>query len=178
MCYALSAFVRCSPLNAALALKRLLMFLFKINDSKLSYSFKASVLSSCIALALACSYHFLVGLPEEAPNENLSFSLFDAFGLILFAPFVETILIVLLIWLVQKFTQNILLVACVVALSISVLHSLSHPLWGLFTFAPFVVFCLGFQVWQKISTSEGVKVAFLTHAFHNSYVFILVGLSG
>lgn len=170
--------MRCSPLNRALALKRVLMFLFKINDSKLSYSFKASVLSSCIALALACLYHFLVGLPEEAPNENLSFSLFDAFGLILFAPFVETILIVLLIWLVQKFTQNILLVACVVALSISVLHSLSHPFWGLFTFAPFVVFCLGFQVWQKISTSEGAKVAFLTHAFHNSYVFILVGLSG
>ncbi|MVC61976.1 hypothetical protein D6V01_18535, partial [Vibrio cholerae] len=119
-----------------------------------------------------------VGFPEEAPNEDLSFSFFDAFGLILFAPFVETILIALLIWIVQKFMQNILLVAFLVALSISVLHSLSHPLWGLFTFAPFVVFCLGFQVWQKISTSEGAKVAFLTHAFHNSYVFILVGLSG
>ncbi|EMG1677262.1 hypothetical protein V4Y95_003613 [Vibrio cholerae] len=170
--------MRCQPLRRALALKGVRMFLFEINDSKMSYSFKASALSACIAFGFACLYHFLVGFPEEAPNEDLSFSFFDAFGLILFAPFVETILIALLIWIVQKFMQNILLVAFLVALSISVLHSLSHPLWGLFTFAPFVVFCLGFQVWQKISTSEGAKVAFLTHAFHNSYVFILVGLSG
>ncbi|CDT89098.1 putative membrane protease (lipoprotein) [Vibrio diabolicus] len=154
------------------------MFLFKRNDSKISYSFKASILSACIVFVLACLYHFFVGFPEEAPNENLSFSFFDAFGLILLAPVVETTLLVLLILLAQKVTENTLLVACMVALFISVLHSLSHPLWGLFTFVPFVVFCLGFQVWQRVSTSEGAKVAFLTHAFHNSYVLILVGLSG
>ncbi|HHF2906886.1 TPA: hypothetical protein ACPJZ5_004751 [Vibrio diabolicus] len=55
---------RCSHLNAALALRRVRMFLFKINDSKMSYSFKASVLSACIAFGFACFYHFLVGNPE------------------------------------------------------------------------------------------------------------------
>ncbi|MCO4752678.1 hypothetical protein DK128_18080 [Vibrio cholerae O1 biovar El Tor] len=50
--------MRCQPLRRALALKGVRMFLFEINDSKMSYSFKASALSACIAFGFACLYHF------------------------------------------------------------------------------------------------------------------------
>lgn len=152
------------------------MFLFRGVGSKIVYSFKASLLTALTTFAFVLSFHLLVGLPDESPNENLSFSLADAFGLIVFAPFVETLLLVPVLLLGLKFSKNTVLVACLVALVLSALHSMIHPLWGLFIFAPFVVFCIGFQVWQRNSTFEGAKVAFLIHALHNSYVIILMGL--
>ncbi|MEZ9233828.1 hypothetical protein AB4259_22510 [Vibrio amylolyticus] len=152
------------------------MFLFKRTASKIAYSFKASLLSASVAFALVFIFHFFIGLPDETPNENLSFSFADAFGLILFAPLVETILLVPVVLLAKKLTKSIVLAACLGALFFSILHSMLHPIWGLFTFAPFVVFCIGFQVWHKKPVPEGARVAFLIHAFHNSYVIMIMGL--
>ncbi len=150
------------------------MFLFSNNESKIIYSLKASILSFSITIPIAFITAAFIVLPDEGPDIGFSFA--DAFGLILFSPIVETLLMIPMIILISTFSKNIMVIAGITALIWSLLHSSAYPLWGVFTFVPFIIFSVGFQVWKKESTLSGGITAFLIHALHNCYVIFSVVL--
>ncbi|EOW9192533.1 TPA: hypothetical protein ACMDP5_003575 [Vibrio cholerae] len=150
------------------------MFLLSRKESKLGYCLKASAVSFCSAVAFAVIVNLLYGLPADGPDVGMT--LIDVFGTVLVGPALETLLMTLILVLIAKFTDRIFLSACLCAFVFSVLHSMSHPLWGIFTFIPFVVFGVAFQVWRQSSTKVGFTIGFSIHALHNSYYVLLVGM--
>ncbi|EGQ9322208.1 hypothetical protein NMS74_003631 [Vibrio cholerae] len=117
----------------------------------------------------------LYDLPADGPDVRITLA--DVLGTVLVGPALETLLLTLILVLITKFTDRIFLSACFCAFIFSILHSMSYPLWGMFTFMPFVVFGVAFQVWRQSSPKVGFTIAFLIHALHNSYV-LLVGMLG
>ncbi|EHK7543421.1 CPBP family intramembrane metalloprotease [Vibrio cholerae] len=117
----------------------------------------------------------LYDLPADGPDVRMTLA--DVLGTVLVGPALETLLMSLILVLITKFTDRIFLGACFCAFIFSILHSMSYPLWGMFTFIPFVVFGVAFQVWRQSSPKVGFTIAFLIHALHNSYV-LLVGMLG
>ncbi|EPR6691912.1 hypothetical protein ACU741_003648 [Vibrio cholerae] len=108
------------------------MFLLSRKESKLGYCLKASAVSFCSAGALAVIVDLLYGLPADGPDVGMT--LVDVLGTVLVGPALETLLMTLILVLIAKFTDRIFLSACLCAFIFSVLHSMSHPLWGMFTF--------------------------------------------
>ncbi|ENV1283171.1 hypothetical protein ACE25E_003852 [Vibrio cholerae] len=151
------------------------MFLLSRKESKLGYCLKASAVSFCSAGALTVIVDLLYDLPADGPDVRITLA--DVLGTVLVGPALETLLLTLILVLITKFTDRIFLSACFCAFIFSILHSMSYPLWGMFTFMPFVVFGVAFQVWRQSSPKVGFTIAFLIHALHNSYV-LLVGMLG
>ncbi|WP_394154378.1 hypothetical protein [Vibrio maritimus] len=129
-------------------------------------------MSFSVAAALVLLVDFIWGLPFDGPDIEVSIA--DSFGSILFGPAIETLLMVALLLFVTEFTDRIILPAFLCAFIFSLMHSMSHPLWGVFTFIPFVIFSIAFLVWRQNSTKTGFTVAFSTHALHNSFM-VLIG---
>ncbi len=118
-------------------------------------------------------FDLIFGLPSDGPDVELT--IIDSLGTILFGPALETLLMVAILMFITKFTERVVFSACLCALFFSFLHSMSYPLWGLFTFIPFVIFGVAFQVWRNNSTKAGFTVAFFIHALNNGYV-VLIGM--
>ena len=93
-------------------------------------------------------------------------------SVVVISPFVETLLMFLLLKLLQ-FVRNETLVSLLSALVWAGLHSLAEPAWGLVIFGPFVVFSAAFLRWQRTSTREAIKVVFGIHAIHNLFPSLL-----
>lgn len=120
------------------------MFLLSRKESKLGYCLKASAVSFCSAGALTVIVDLLYDLPADGPDVRMTLA--DVLGTVLVGPALETLLMSLILVLITKFTDRIFLGACFCAFIFSILHSMSYPLWGMFTFIPFVVFGVAFQV--------------------------------
>ncbi|GMQ46712.1 hypothetical protein [Vibrio sp. 10N] len=150
------------------------MFLLNGNGSKIVYSLKASVISFGVAGLLAVIIDLVFGLPSDAPMYALTVA--DILGAVIFSPVIETLLLAAILVFINKFTEHVILSACLCALVFSLLHSMVFPLWGVITFVPFVIFGIAFQIWKLTSTKAGVQVACFIHALNNGYV-VLVGMA-
>ena len=92
--------------------------------------------------------------------------LFALFGLIVFAPIAETLIMggVLLVLL-----RLVGPTAAVLASSAgwAVAHSLAAPIWGLIIWWPFLIFSTLFVVWRNRSLAAAFAVPAAVHALHN-----------
>jgi len=149
------------------------MFLFERKDSKLLYCIKASLLAFVIAAVLVHVVDFFIGVDVDREVQKTFLS---AFMIIIFAPALETLLMIPIIWIVFKLTGHMVVTAVVNALIWAVLHSLAFPMWGLFVFMSFVIFGIGYQVWHQVSWKTGALVVFGILALLNSYVLLFVWL--
>lgn len=95
------------------------------------------------------------------------------FALVLFAPFVETLIMAGFIWLFEKFLPT---AGAVIASAVAwgVFHSLSAPGWGLVIWWPFIIFSLIYVVWRQRGFWTGIGVAAATHALQNLGPAILI----
>ena len=88
------------------------------------------------------------------------------FGLVVFAPVVETLIMgtVLLVLLrLAGPTAAVLLSSA----GWGILHSLAAPIWGLIIWWPFLVFSTLFVVWRGRSLGAAFAVPAAVHALHN-----------
>ena len=88
------------------------------------------------------------------------------FALVLFAPFLETLIMAGLIWLFERFlpTTGAIVVSAVVW---GGLHSAQAAGWGLVIWWPFLIFSTLYVVWRQRGFWIGIGVAATTHALQN-----------
>lgn len=86
--------------------------------------------------------------------------------LVLFAPFVETLIMAAFLELLLRFVPP---PAAVLASAIGwgVAHSLAAPAWGLVIWWPFLIFSTLYVTWSKRSALAGIGIVFTVHALQN-----------
>ncbi|HXG81232.1 MAG TPA: hypothetical protein VNJ05_05480 [Sphingomicrobium sp.] len=88
------------------------------------------------------------------------------FALVIFAPFVETLLMAGLIWLFERFLPTTGAVIAS-ALAWGGFHSAQALGWGLVIWWPFLIFSTLYVVWRQRGFWTGIGVAATTHALQN-----------
>ncbi len=96
----------------------------------------------------------------------------EMMGSVVVAPFVETLLLGLILRLLTFFVTNTLRVAAISALTWGILHGIYSLARGLTVLWPFFVDSVCFLEWQKKSLSRAITVTALIHGFHNLVAMI------
>ncbi|WP_234402716.1 hypothetical protein [Pseudoalteromonas piratica] len=90
-------------------------------------------------------------------------------------PLVETLLLLIGILFINRFSKNIHLTSAISAVIWAGMHSYVSPVWGVVTFLPFYIFSLAFLVWKENSILCGFFVSFIIHSLQNNFaVFLMV----
>jgi len=96
------------------------------------------------------------------------------FVMCVFVPVVETLLMAIVIFALQRAALRPTWVPWVSALIWAVLHSLAEPTWGLGIFWSFVIFSLCFVTWVKKSWWLAIAMTAMLHALHNLFPALLL----
>jgi len=99
------------------------------------------------------------------------------FGMVVFSPIVETLLMMVVFWFLRKFTQVLLKLAVWSAVLWALFHSLAWLPWGVIVFWAFVVFSICYLSWEKVSRSRAFWITSATHAMLNLIPGILTVMS-
>lgn len=88
------------------------------------------------------------------------------FGLVVFAPLVETLIMGAVLLVLLRLTGP---TAAVLGSSAGwgIAHSLAAPIWGLIIWWPFLVFSTLFVVWRSRSLAAAFAIPAAVHALHN-----------
>jgi hypothetical protein len=135
------------------------------------YIIKVTLLAVSIGLPIA----YLLGFffPDaEVPDFEVDVHLFVT-G-VLFGPVIETVLMIPIIALLRKITQNIYYVSIFSAFFWGVIHSLQAPLWGVGVFTLFFLLTIAYQNWDVRSRGHALLVVTSIHALNNA-VAIAIG---
>jgi hypothetical protein len=150
-------------------------FIADTERNKALYVLKAWLLTLLPSMALAVIAGSLVG-NESGPK-------FDASGpvllflLVVFAPVVETLIMVLPLLLLNRLfgpTAAVILNA----LGWGIAHSMEAPAWGLIIWWPFFVFSTIVLVWRKKSLATGMLLVMCIHAMQNAGPALLMLATG
>ncbi len=142
----------------------LLETLFNTDQPIRRYVWKAYLIAFIPSIIISMAVGFL--FPEDGPSFEGSIASL-VIGIIIVGPWIETLLMLPIIWLAKRFLSGILRVAVASALTWAVLHSLIAPVWGLGVFWPFVVFSISYLEWSKKSIWKGIAVTALIHTCQN-----------
>jgi len=88
-------------------------------------------------------------------------------GVLLFSPWLETLMMWPVLWVLQRCFRSTLVAAAASAVGWAVLHSLAAPTWGLVVAWPFFVFSVCFLEWRKKSTARAIVATALVHMGQN-----------
>jgi hypothetical protein len=88
------------------------------------------------------------------------------FALVVFAPFLETLIMAGLIWLFERLLSTTGAVAAS-AIAWGIFHSSQAIGWGLVIWWPFLIFSTLYVVWRQRGFWAGIGVAATTHALQN-----------
>jgi hypothetical protein len=133
----------------------------------------------CLAgsVALSAASQFLV--PDLAKPQ---FPLVPAglllFMLVVFAPFVETLIMAALLELMLRLRVPPAVAIALSALGWGVAHSLQAPAWGLVIWWPFLIFSTLYVTWSRRSAWAGLGMAFTVHALQNLGPALLLATQG
>lgn len=88
-------------------------------------------------------------------------------GVVVVGPFVETLLMGVVLKLLSFITRRRYALAVISCLLWAGVHSLASPLWGVAVFWPFFVFSCSYLAWRRVSWWRAVWVTSLIHMFQN-----------
>ncbi|MFC0676518.1 hypothetical protein ACFFGH_01465 [Lysobacter korlensis] len=111
------------------------------------------------------------GLPDWDAN------LLDLFGLVVFAPLVETALLSALLAILGRFIRQRVWIATIAALVWGGLHGAVAPLWFFGTVWAFFVFAWSYLAWRPRSYWHAFAAAAIPHALQNSAAFVAMALA-
>ncbi len=136
-----------------------------------------SLVGSMLAVALALGVVLWMGVqPEsiESPEHTLGWS--GLFGMVLFAPVVETLMLAGLLALLPE-RWGIVPRAIVSGLLWGGLHGLFAPMWFFGTAFAFFVFSCSYMTWRPVSFRHGFLAGAIPHALQNLVAFSLMMLT-
>jgi len=111
---------------------------------------------------------------ENAPDLDLGEPIATFTFIVIVAPFCETLLMALGLWMFSFATRRPLRLALFSAILWAVLHSVQSPFWGLGIIWPFFVFSCGYLAWRRRAWWRGIFIATGIHAFQNFFPAILM----
>jgi hypothetical protein len=105
-------------------------------------------------------------LPGGEGPEFAMEGLLAIFGLVVFAPIAETLIMGIGLLVLLRFVGP---TAAIIASSAGwgIAHSLAAPMWGLIIWWPFLVFSTLFVVWRRRSLAAAFAMPAAVHAIHN-----------
>ncbi len=120
-----------------------------------------------IAGSLALAAALSVAVPDAEQPQFLGHPVLIAFGVLVFAPMVETALLALLLWPLDR-VFGPRWAAVLAALAWGALHSSVTPVWGLVIWWPFLLFSVTILVWKREGGwAKGWALATAVHALQN-----------
>ncbi len=132
-----------------------------------------------IAVALTLSGSILLSMAADGLAPQLGkpeFPIKGAFALallVVFAPFIETLLMAAVLGLLARFLPA---TGAVLASAVlwGIAHSLQAPVWGLVIWWPFLIFSTLYMVWRQRGVIIAIAVVATTHALQNLGPAIMV----
>jgi membrane protease YdiL (CAAX protease family) len=133
----------------------------------------------CLAgsLALSAASQFLVPDLAKPQFPQVPAGLL-LFMLVVFAPFVETLIMAAVLELILWLRVPPAVAIGLSALGWGVAHSLQAPAWGLVIWWPFLIFSTLYVTWSRRSTWAGLGMAFAVHALQNLGPALLLATQG
>ena len=112
-------------------------------------------------------------IPGAKPPEFHVNGLMAIFGMVVFSPIVETLVMgAVLLVLLRFLSPTAAIVAS--AMGWGIVHSLIAPVWGLTIWWPFLVFSTLFVTWRERSLALAFALPICTHALQNLIPSLLV----
>ncbi len=145
-----------------------MQFIKSTNQGKLIYATKAALTSLSLSLLFAYAVGKIYTI--DTPAEISINSLYDVFGAVIFAPAVETLLMIPVFKVISRVTKRTDLAVILSAATWAGLHSLIWIPWGFFVFIPFSIFSYAFLTWKQASTKDAVITVAIIHAIHNGTI--------
>lgn len=147
-------------------------FLFTTQQSVLRYIVKASMLVVLNGLLLS---QLLVRLLPEVPMVIDKVDLVaEVYTVVLFGPFFETLMMVVIFWIIGWFTKNLLATALISALVWALLHGISFPIQGIINFFSFFVYSIAYLIWRPLSFWRAFGITSAIHMINNAVIVLLV----
>ena len=132
--------------------------------------------SVAVAATLALPLFYFGIAPSSADVDESSLDIVELtllfFGLVLFSPLAETLLFAAIFKSANVYLSSAKSMV-VAAVALASLHGLVSWAWGVAVFIPFLIFGIPFMR-QDTSLKRAILASAITHAFHNSYAFILI----
>jgi membrane protease YdiL (CAAX protease family) len=150
-------------------------FLFRAAGPPGTYILKAWLLSLLPSLIL--SQLISVALPDSQLPNLPPIDLWGFLALVVFAPVVETLLMVLPLLLLQRLFgpgPAVLLSA----VSWGIVHSFAAPIWGLVVWWPFLVMSIALLTWRERGIWVAMAVVVAIHALQNGFAATLLLAAG
>ncbi len=122
-----------------------------------------------IVLAVAARSFF----PEAPPPEFKVEGALALLLLVVFAPFVETLIMGAILLLLLRVASPTLAVV-LSAIGWGVAHSAMTPIWGLVIWWPFLIFSTLFVTWRQHSLTMAFLIPAIAHALQNSVPALLI----
>jgi membrane protease YdiL (CAAX protease family) len=150
-------------------------FLFRADGRRGIYILKAWLLALLPSLVLAQLISSVLPdsqLPDLPPIDLLGF-----LALVVFAPMVETLLMVLPLLLLQRLFgpgPAVLLSA----VGWGIVHSLAAPMWGLVVWWPLLVMSIALLTWRERGIWVAMAVVVAIHALQNGFAATLLLAAG
>ena len=146
-------------------MKRVLQFLSRTDMPAGTYVWKAALISLIPSLIISIVVNLI--LPGKGPSFQQMPAIVMILGVVVFSPWVETLLMWPILWVVKRFIRTTWGVALVSAVIWGLLHSLAAPAWGFGVLWPFFVFAVCFLEWEKKSTGRAIVVTASVHMGQN-----------
>ena len=116
--------------------------------------------------SIALAYLFSKATPDlETPTFPMK-GWGALFALVIFAPFVETLIMAGVITLLRKFLSDPLAIAAS-SIGWGIAHSLAAPAWGLVIWWPFLIFSTLYVTWRQRSVAGAIGLVIAVHALQN-----------
>lgn len=149
---------------------RLEVFLLTTRSPIWKYILQMSLLSLAGSLLLVALLQAIGPLNYESAMQikNSLGANLNLFIIVLFAPFIETLLMSPILWALSFLTKQNLIRAFLSALVWAVLHAQVAAVWGAVIVWPFFIFSCSFIAWRQKSWFHAVALTFSIHALQNS----------
>ncbi len=112
-------------------------------------------------------------LPGAKPPEFHVTGAMALFGMVVFSPVVETLVMGAVLLVLLRFLQPTIAILAS-AIGWGIVHSLIAPVWGLTIWWPFLVFSTLFVTWRERSLPLAFALPICTHALQNLIPSLLV----
>jgi hypothetical protein len=134
--------------------------------SMVGYVWRAWLIALLPSLAISAVVTLV--LPDHEPPLKGP-AAFLVVGALLVSPWLETLMMWPVLWVLKQFSGSTVGVAAASAVLWGILHSLAAPTWGLVVAWPFFVFSVCFLEWEKnTTTGRAIVATALVHMCQNS----------
>jgi len=137
------------------------------------YAIKVFLVAMAVAIPVNIFLDFLF---PDSEGMVIELSLAFFMKVVIAAPIIETLIMIPIISIISKFTNNINYVSLISAIVWGIIHSLGYPLHGIGIFYSFYLMSMAYQYWDLHSRGHALLVVMTIHALFNGTGLVLFAI--